>query len=136
VNTILRTTALILLALVPIGLYVIFVGVFSRAIARWRTRVLRPLLLMLLLAPGFLAGHGFAILPAGAAVYFAYAAGRIHHDQAWFNVFIWLLYAFLGFLLEWWLARRRMKKVWLQESLAQEAERLERQRERLSNTGK
>ncbi len=117
-----------LLALVPVALYAFFVGVLSHGVAGWARRILRPLLLMLLFAPGVLSGHGIAILPAGAAVYFALASGPPHSEQATDNVLTWLVYAFLGFLFECWLAWRRMK----QESLLQEAERQERQRERIA----
>jgi hypothetical protein len=94
----------------PLALYVFVVGVFTKGVATWTAGILRPLLLMLLFAPGIAAGgHGVAIVPV--ALVLAYDLSHLRAGSTLgTNLTIWLSCALAAFLFEcvlafWW--RRR-----------------------------
>lgn len=95
----------------PLALYAFVVGVFTDGIATWTVGVLRPLLLMLVFAPGIVVGHGVGIAPVAMVL----GHDLLHPrpgSMLGTNLAIWLICAFLGFLFEcalafWWRRRRR-----------------------------
>ena len=93
------------LLLISLCLYAALVLWLSKYKSSWTTRIVRPLVLMLLLAPGYLEGHGFGIVPAGLG----FALGADDGDANFFfnHLASWLGFAFFGFLFECVLASSR-----------------------------
>src|SRR5688572_1294692 len=95
----------------PLALYVFVVGVFTKGIATWTAGILRPLLLMLVFAPGIVVGHGVAIVPVALVLGHDLLYPRPGSMLAT-NLTIWLICAFAAFLFEcvlafWWRRRPR-----------------------------
>jgi hypothetical protein len=95
----------------PLALYVFVVGMFTKGIATWTAGILRPLILMLVFAPGIVVGHGVAIGPM--ALVLGYDLLHLRPDSMLgTNLTIWLIYALAAFLFEcalsfWWRRRPR-----------------------------
>lgn len=101
----------VLMVAVPLALYAFVVGMFTNGIATWTVGILRPLLLMLVFAPGIAVGHGVAIAPVALVL----GHDLLHPRPGSMlstNLTIWLTCAFAAFLFEcalafWWRRRPR-----------------------------
>ena len=102
--------ALFLLA--PLAVYALLVGAISSGIATWVTAIVRPVLLMLLLTPTLVAGHGIAIAPLSLAMGFALFANSPDVDSALPHYLLqWLVMSGLGFGFEALLATWRRRRL-------------------------
>ena len=104
----------VLIALIfvaPLALYAFVVGMFTKGVATWTVGILRPLLLMLVFAPGIAVGHGVAVVPVALIL----GHDLLHPrpgSMLGTNLTIWLGCAFAAFLFEcalafWWRRRPR-----------------------------
>jgi hypothetical protein len=91
-------------SLVGAGLYLLVCRPLFRHGSSTGMRALRCALLQLLFSPGFVGGHGIAVLPFGY-LFVVSLDGRDHGIITWINVPIYLLAVVLSFVLETKLAR-------------------------------
>jgi hypothetical protein len=102
----------VLMFAAPLALYAFVVGIFTKGIATWTAGILRPLLLMLVFAPGIaVGGHGVAIVPVALVLGYD-LSHRQPGSMLGTNLTIWLGCAFAAFLFEcalafWWRRRPR-----------------------------
>jgi hypothetical protein len=95
---------------VSLALYAGIVFSMTRYKTAWVTRIVRPVLLMLVLAPGLVAGHGIAVLPVGIALYHDAPQYGLDSDIVRVHLGTWLGFAAAAFGLECAVAARRSRR--------------------------